>query len=131
MNSPNFWDNKEQAELTLKSISELKSLTQDIKRIKENNENNLEMIELLLVEKDDELIQNIEEDVYKESQELEKLSVLLLLNVSIILCAVSYAILYSSSLISSNCNASFNSSSSIIYGISLFGIHTSNFMSIK
>ena len=80
MSSPNFWDNKDKAELTLKAISELKSLTQDIKKLKENNQNNLEIIELLLVEKDDELIHNLEEDIKKETLELEKLSVLLLLN---------------------------------------------------
>ena len=80
MSSPNFWDNKDKAELTLKAISELKSLTQDIKKLKENNQNNLEIIELLLAEKDVELIHNLEEDTKKETLELEKLSVLLLLN---------------------------------------------------
>ena len=60
MSSPNFWDNKDKAELTLKAISELKSLTQDIKKLKENNQNNLEIIERLLAEKDVELIHNLE-----------------------------------------------------------------------
>lgn len=80
MSSPTFWDNKEQADLTLKDISELKNLTQDIKNLKEETENNLELIELLLVEKDDELLHNLEEEVKKETEKLEKLSVLLLLN---------------------------------------------------
>ena len=80
MASPNFWDDKEQADLTLKNISELKKLTQDIKVLKENNENNSEIIELLLVEKDEELMHNLEEESKKETETLEKLSILLLLN---------------------------------------------------
>ena len=42
MTEVNFWDNKEQADLTLKEISELKNLTQDIKKLKEETENNTE-----------------------------------------------------------------------------------------
>ena len=80
MNKPGFWDNKEQADLTLKDISELKKLTQDIQKLKEDNQNNLEISELLLVEKDEILIHNLEEDVQKETKELEKISLLLLLS---------------------------------------------------
>ena len=80
MLNSNFWDDKEKAELTLKDIQELKNLTQDIKKLKEDTENNLELIELLLVEKDDELLQNLELDIKNETKQLEKLSVLLLLN---------------------------------------------------
>ena len=80
MSSPAFWDNKEEADLVLKDISELKNLTQDIQKLKTSNINNLELIELLLVEKDDELLHNLEEDVKNESKELDKLSVLLLLS---------------------------------------------------
>ena len=80
MLKPNFWDDKEKADLTLKGIQELKNLTQDIKKLKEDTENNLELIELLLVEKDDELLQNLELDIKNETKQLEKLSVLLLLN---------------------------------------------------
>ena len=75
-----FWDDKEKADLTLKDISELKNLTQDIKKLKEDTENNLELIELLLVEKDDELLHNLEEEVKNENKKLEELSILLLLN---------------------------------------------------
>lgn len=80
MLNPNFWNDKEKADLTLKDIQELKNLTQDIKKLKEDTENNLELIELLLVEKDDELLQNLELDIKNETKQLEKLSVLLLLN---------------------------------------------------
>ncbi len=80
MVKPTFWDDKEKADLTLKDISELKNLTQDIKKLKEDTENNLELIELLLVEKDDELLHNLEEEVKNENKKLEELSILLLLN---------------------------------------------------
>ncbi len=80
MSKPDFWDNKEKADLTLKDISELKNLTQDIKKLKEDTENSLELAELLLVEKDDELIHNLEEEVKNENKKLEELSILLLLN---------------------------------------------------
>ena len=80
MNNPNFWDDKEKADLTLKDISSLKELTQGIQNIRENNRNNLDICELLLVEKDDELLHNLEENVAFETKELEKLSILLLLS---------------------------------------------------
>ena len=80
MNNPNFWDDKEKADLTLKDISDLKNLTQGIQKLRENNQNSLEISELLLVEKDDTLLHNLEEDTIKEEKELEELSILLLLN---------------------------------------------------
>ena len=42
MASPTFWDNKEEADLVLKNISELKNLTQDIQKLKTSNTNDLE-----------------------------------------------------------------------------------------
>ena len=80
MSGSTFWDDKEKADLTLKEVTELKNLTQGIKNLKEETENNLELIELLLVEKDDELLHNLEEEIQKQSKKLEKISVLLLLN---------------------------------------------------
>ncbi len=80
MSNPSIWDDKDNADKLIKEISELKTLTQDIKNLKESNTNNLEMIELLLVEKDDELLHNLEEEVKKESKQLEELSILLLLD---------------------------------------------------
>ena len=80
MASPSFWDDKEKADLTLKDISDLKNLTQDIQKLRDSNRNNLEIVELLLVEKDDTLLHNLEEEVILEVKELEKLSILLLLN---------------------------------------------------
>ena len=80
MSSPNFWDDKEHADLTLKDISSLKNLTQDIQKLKDSNKNNLEIAELLLVEKDDDILHNLEEEIKKEEKELERLSIFLLLN---------------------------------------------------
>ena len=80
MSSPTVWDDKDHADLVLKDISELRKLTSDIKKIRESNNNNIEICELLLVEKDEELSHNLEEEVIKESKKLEELSVLLLLN---------------------------------------------------
>ena len=80
MSDPNFWDDKEKADTILKRISELKNLTQDINNLKINNSNNLDMIDLLLVEKNDDILHELEEDTKKESEELERLSILLLLN---------------------------------------------------
>ena len=80
MSNPSIWDDKDNADKLIKEISELKTLTQDIKNLKESNTNNLEMIELLLVEKDDEQLHNLEEETKKESKQLEELSILLLLD---------------------------------------------------
>lgn len=80
MSKPDFWDNKDKADSVLKEISELKNLTQDIKKLKEDTVNSLEISELLLVEKDDELEHNLEEETKNITEKLEKLSVLLLLN---------------------------------------------------
>lgn len=55
-------------------------MTSDIQKLKEDNENSLEISELLLDEKDDELIHNLELNAKKEHNDIEKLSILLLLN---------------------------------------------------
>ena len=80
MNQPNFWDNKENADKVLSEISSLKKEITDLITLKEENENNLEIIELLMVEKDEILQQEIEQNSIEEKQKLEKLSILLLLN---------------------------------------------------
>ena len=80
MSEPNFWDDKEKADLTLKDISELKNLTQDIQKLKDFNQNNLELIELLLVEKDETLLHNLEEEVSLLCQKMEKAEIFLLLS---------------------------------------------------
>ena len=80
MNQSTFWDDKETADQVIKELTELRNVTSDIKNLKEETENNLEIVELLLVEKDDELLHNLEEEVKNETEKLEKLSILLLLS---------------------------------------------------
>ena len=80
LSEPNFWDNKERADQVISEISSLKSLTTEIKEIKIENENHLELLELLLQENDDDLKNELIKETEKETNNLEKLSLLLLLN---------------------------------------------------
>lgn len=80
MNQANFWENKERAEQTLAQISILKRETTELRELKNANENDLEIINLLMKEKDESLKQEIEENSKKTEDRIEKLSVLLLLN---------------------------------------------------
>lgn len=80
LSDPSIWDNKEEADLTIKDVTELKKLTENIKKLTQDNQNNLDLIELLLEEKNDELLHNLEEEVQKETKSVEELSILLLLN---------------------------------------------------
>ena len=80
MNNPNFWGDKEKADSIIKNIAELKNITEDIEKIKKSNLDNLDIVGLLMVEKDDALLSNLENDVKEEKTKLEELSVLLLLN---------------------------------------------------
>ncbi len=66
--------------MTIKDVTELKKLTENIKKLTDDNRNNLDLIELLLEEKNDELIHNLEEEIQKETKLVEELSILLLLN---------------------------------------------------
>ena len=80
LSSPTFWDNKERADQVISEITSLKALTTEIKEIKINNENHLDLLELLLQEDDEELKNELITETEKETKNLEKLSILLLLN---------------------------------------------------
>ena len=80
MNNPDFWNNKEKADSIIKEIAELKNLTQDIEKIKKSNSDNLELVDLLSTEEDEDLKNSLEENTITEKEDLEKLSLLLLLN---------------------------------------------------
>ncbi len=67
MNSPNFWDNKEQADKTVKEISYLKNIIDPIKEIEKKIINNLEVIE------DSELIELLETEYGELYSKLETL----------------------------------------------------------
>ncbi len=79
MNDPNFWNEKDKAEATIKENNELTKLTIDIKQLKENVDSNLELIEILEEENQQEL-EELTRALSTYQQELEELSILLLLN---------------------------------------------------
>lgn len=79
-NDPHFWEDKKKADCTLEEINNLKKDITELIQIKEENQNNIEVLDLLMEEKDELLQQEIEETSKKIQQKLEKLSVLLLLN---------------------------------------------------
>lgn len=80
MNQSDFWNDKEHADDVIKSMNELKKVTEPLQEIKESVESDLELIELLEQEEDVELFNSIKADVKKLSNKLEKLRLLLLLN---------------------------------------------------
>ncbi|MCI8589016.1 MAG: peptide chain release factor 2 [Bacilli bacterium] len=80
MNDPHFWENKNEADRILSEINALKKEISELVQLKTENQANIEMIELLLDEKDEIMEQEIEETSKSIREKLEKLSVLLLLN---------------------------------------------------
>jgi len=80
MNEPDFWNNKNEADKILSEINTLRKEIAELVQLKEENQNNIEMLELLMNEKDELLEQEIEGIAKEIQQKLEKLSVLLLLN---------------------------------------------------
>lgn len=80
MQDVNFWNNKEKADTIIKEMSELKNVTAGIKERKEKNQEEAELLDLLTLEEDTNLEHELEIEVKEEAKELEKLSILLLLN---------------------------------------------------
>lgn len=80
MQDVNFWNNKEKADTIIKEMSELKNVTAGIKERKEKNQEEDELLDLLTLEEDTNLEHELEIEVKEEAKELEKLSILLLLN---------------------------------------------------
>ena len=80
MQEVNFWNNKEKADTIIKEMSELKNVTAGIKERKEKNQEEAELLDLLTLEEDTNLEHELEIEVKEEAKELEKLSILLLLN---------------------------------------------------
>ena len=80
MNDPNIWDNKDNADIVINELASVKKETEAIKKLREDNINNLELIELLIIEPDMELIKGLADYLVEENKRLEELSVLLLLN---------------------------------------------------
>ncbi len=80
MQDVNFWNDKEKADTIIKEMSELKNVTAGIKERKEKNQEEAELLDLLTLEEDINLEHELEIEVQEEEKQLEKLSILLLLN---------------------------------------------------
>ncbi len=74
--NPNFWDNRQKAEEILKKITEQKNLISSITSMKQQLTDNDELLEIV----ESEELEQVENSILKTNQELEKLSLLLLLN---------------------------------------------------
>ena len=77
---PSFWNNREKAEETLSKQKELKELVNSIESLKVEIESTLEVIKLLEIEPDDNLYEEIKETTKKINEQVDKLSLLLMLN---------------------------------------------------
>lgn len=80
MQDVNFWNDKEKADTIIQEMSELKNVTSGIKERRDKNQEEAELLELLTLEEDTNLEHELEQEVKEEEEQLEKLSILLLLN---------------------------------------------------
>ena len=80
MQDVNFWNDKEEADTIIQEMSELKNVTSGIKERRDKNQEEAELLELLTLEEDANLEHELEQEVKEEEEQLEKLSILLLLN---------------------------------------------------
>ncbi len=76
----NFWNDRKQAEETIKELNDEKNTVDSIKNLMTKVKDNLELIDLLEVESDDITKQELENDSNKIKEEAEELNLLLLLN---------------------------------------------------
>ena len=75
-----FWNDRQNAEKIIKEINNKKDTVESIENLQQQIKDNLELSELLEVEKDEKAYQDLEEEAIKIDQEVEKISLLLLLN---------------------------------------------------
>ena len=80
MQDVNFCNDKEEADTIIQEMSELKNVTSGIKERRDKNQEEAELLELLTLEEDTNLEHELEQEVKEEEKQLEKLSILLLLN---------------------------------------------------
>ncbi len=79
-NHSDFWNKKEEAEIIIKEINDLKGTVTGLEDLKDQVEGDLELAELLDRETDPEMEQLLESEVQKITDNLEQLRLLLLLN---------------------------------------------------
>ena len=77
MLEPNFWNDKEQADEIIKQISAIKNITAKIIPIKNNLENNLELLELT---DEEDILNELSEELTILTKQTKELEILLLLN---------------------------------------------------
>ena len=75
MNESNFWNDKENADMVIKETSNLKNIIDKVTSIKNNIDTNIETIDILEEIEDDEIIELLENDLIKLTEELELLSI--------------------------------------------------------
>ncbi len=75
-----FWNNRIEAENTIKEINEIKNLVNKIETIKNNLNSNMEILNLLLIEEDESLYEDVVKSNVTITKEIEDLNLLLLLN---------------------------------------------------
>ena len=78
--NPNFWNDRNKAEKTIKEITDKKATISIIEDLKEKVKDSIEMLELLELEADESLQKNLEEFANNLDNELNKLNLVLLLN---------------------------------------------------
>ena len=77
---PDFWNNRENAEETLKNLNELKDLVDSIEKLQNEIDSCNEVLSLLEQEDDEELLEEVNQTINEISTKTEELRLLLLLN---------------------------------------------------
>lgn len=80
MNNINFWNDKEQADQTIKEATNLKNIIEKTNKIKNTLETNLETLEILKDEEDQELLELLNNDLITLTNEIDKLNIETYLN---------------------------------------------------
>ena len=80
INSPSFWNDNEKAQEKIAELNNLKEVTDNIVSLKKEINDNLELLELISLEKDDEILESITDFATSLSRKVSKLELELLLN---------------------------------------------------
>jgi peptide chain release factor 2 len=76
----NFWTDRESAEVVLKKLNELKSLTSRVNNLKSTIESNIDILELLEIDYDSNMLEEVTKSTNSVDKDIEELSTLLMLN---------------------------------------------------
>ena len=78
--SIDFWNDRDNATKIIDELNSLKDVVERVNSCLNEINTNLEIVDLLLIEKDDDMLQNIEENTKKMCQDVSKLEIYLLLS---------------------------------------------------